>query len=267
MNRYVHTATTHRMARKHRALWVGIVLSAMTFAAACGDDDPDEAAVTTAPAADLTEYCALATEMDQQEDFPTADQMTRYKELVPAEASDAANVAADAMIPVSDDPVALFNALAADEVSSAIDELDAFEVVTCGLEAEEGPATDGSSTEIEADAARVDVVAKDYAFEAPSTLAAGRTSFVLTNQGAEAHFLLVSKLKDGVSMEEALAMEDPSAVIEGEWETGLAAAGGADEEVITLDLLPGTYALLCFIPNAEGTPHAFMGMTAELVVG
>ena len=267
MNRYVHTATTHRMARRHRALWAGFVLSAVTFGAACGDDDPDEAAVTTAPAADLTEYCALATEMEQQQGMPTADQMTRYKELVPAEASDAANLAADAMIPVADDMVAMFNAFAIDEVSDAIDELDAFEAVTCGLEARDGAATDGSSTEIEADAARVDVVAKDYAFEAPSTLAAGRTSFVLTNQGAEAHFLLVTKLKDGVSMEEALAMEDSSAVIEGEWETGSAAAGGDDEEVITLDLVPGTYALLCFIPNAEGTPHAFMGMAAEVVVG
>lgn len=266
MNYNLHAATTHRKSRSHRALWTGLVLSALTFAAACGDDDKDSAADTTVAAADLTEYCALATEIDEQDDFPSADQMTRYTELAPAEVSDAANIAVDAMLPVAGDMVAIFNIFAKDEVAEAIDELDAFEVATCGLEAEEGP-VEGSSTEIEADAARVDVVATDYAFEVPTTLAAGRTSFVLTNQGAEAHFLLVSKLKDGVSMQDALAMEDPSSVIEGEWETGLAAAGGADEEVITLDLVPGTYALLCFVPNAEGTPHAFMGMTAEVVVG
>lgn len=267
MNHDIHTATTRHIARRHRVLWTGLVVSAMTLAAACGDDDKDSAADTTVPAADLTEYCALATELDQMEGFPTADQMTRYMQLAPAEVSDAANVAAEAMIPVADDLVAALNVVALDEVEAALDEMDAFEGATCGVEMDDGPATDGSSTEVEADAARVDVVAKDYSFDAPPTLAPGRTSFVLTNQGAEAHFLLVSKLKDGVSMQEALAMEDPSAVIEGEWETGLAAAGGADEEVVTLDLVPGTYALLCFIPNAEGTPHAFMGMVAEVVVG
>ena len=176
------------------------------------------------------------------------------------------NVAAGAMVPVASDPVALYNAYADDEVSAAMDELEAFEAVTCGLEDDEEPEADGSSTEIEPDATRVDVVAKDYEFEVAPTLAAGRTSFVLTNQGEEAHFLLVSKLKDGVPMNEALAMEDPSGVIEGEWESGLAAAGGTDEEVITLDLEPGTYALLCFISNADGTPHAFMGMATEVVV-
>jgi hypothetical protein len=263
-------------------LWAGVALSAMALAA-CGDDKDDTKATTggtTAPAAtaaadtaapeavsaDLTDYCAVATEIYEQEDFPTADQMTRYQELAPPEVSDAANTAVDAMVPVAGDPVLLFNAFADDKVAAAMDELEAFEAVSCGLDAEDEAEASGSSTEIEPDATRVDVVAKDYEFEVTPTLAAGRTSFVLTNHGTEAHFLLVSKLKDGVPMDEALAMEDPSGVIEGEWESGLAVADGTDEEVITLDLVPGKYALLCFVPNADGTPHAFMGMATEVTV-
>ena len=46
----------------------------------------------------------------------------------------------------------------------------------------------------------------------------------------------------------------------------MAAPGGDDEEVITFDLEPGTYALLCFIPSADGTPHTALGMHAELIV-
>ena len=178
-----------------------------------------------------------------------------------------ANTAASALIPVSGDMVASMAVFAQDDVEIAIEELSAYETANCGISSEgEGALAEGATKEIEADAARVDVVATDYAFKFDGPIAAGRTSFVLTNEGKEAHFLLVAKLKEGVTVEEALAMEDPEAVIEGEWETGAAAPGGDDEEVITFDLEPGTYALLCFIPSADGTPHAALGMHAELIV-
>ena len=109
------------------------------------------------------------------------------------------------------------------------------------------------------------MVATDYAFDIPA-VEAGRTSFVLTNDGHEAHFLLLVKLAEGVTLEQALATEDPTGMIEGEWDTGLAAPGGEDEEVITIDLEPGTYGALCFVAGPDGTPHAFMGMQKEFTV-
>ena len=45
-------------------------------------------------------------------------------------------------------------------------------------------------------------------FDMPDTLDAGRTSFVLTNQGHEAHFLEIAKLAEGVTLEQALAADD-----------------------------------------------------------
>jgi hypothetical protein len=88
---------------------------------------------------------------------------------------------------------------------------------------------------------------------------------VLTNQGNEAHFLLVVKLAEGVALADAVQSEDDS-MIEGVWETGIAAPGGEDDEVITFDLAPGNYGALCFLPGPDGTPHAFMGMQKEFTV-
>jgi hypothetical protein len=82
---------------------------------------------------------------------------------------------------------------------------------------------------------------------------------------AEAHFMLVLKLAEGVTLEEAIESEGDEGTIDGEWETNLAAAGG-DEEVITFDVEPGNYALPCFLPSSDGTPHADLGMQHEFTV-
>ena len=44
------------------------------------------------------------------------------------------------------------------------------------------------------------------------------------------------------------------------------ASGGGDEESITFDVEPGNYGLVCFIPSADGTPHAMLGMMNEITV-
>ena len=253
------------------------------FAAACGDDDDSTSATTVAPAdtesptdtgapsGENAETCALAEEMAASEDFiPSTDQLEQYKSLAPDEIADQVNTAADALIAANGDMVAFFAAYANDDVENAIHDIDAWETENCGIDhSDDAPElAEGASTEIEDDANRVDVVATDYAFDIPATLEAGRTSFVLTNDGKEAHFLLIVKLAEGVTLDEAMAVEDPEGMIEGEWETvGLAAPGGEDEETITFDLEPGTYGALCFIPGPDGqTPHAFMGMQLEFTV-
>jgi len=42
--------------------------------------------------------------------------------------------------------------------------------------------------------------------------------------------------------------------------------GGEDTEYLNIELEPGTYALTCFIPGPDGTPHAFTGMAVEITV-
>lgn len=259
------------------ALALGMVL------AACGDDDEDAGgspATTAASGSDETtttaggaggehaELCALAQEMFDQEDFPTADQVRQYQELAPEEIADAVAVAAPVVIENEDDPAAMLAAFADDEVEAAIAEIDQFEDENCGT-THENPGV--APEEPEAGAAVVEVVASDYTFALPESIAAGRTSFVMTNDGQEAHFLALARIVEGHTMQEALEFEgDPEEAgmieeVEG-GETGLAAPGGEDAEVATVDLAPGTYAAVCFIPGPDGTPHAFMGMAVEFTV-
>ena len=210
-------------------------------------------------------YCALVMEMYEQETPPSAEQLGQYQEIAPEEIQGAVSVAVGPLVAAGEDMVAFFATYAEDDVEQAIEEINAFEDETCGTDHGDTTPPEGASRDIEPDAARIDVVATDYAFDIPA-VEAGRTSFVLTNDGHEAHFLLLVKLAEGVTLEQAMASEDPTGMIEGEWETGLAAPGGEDEEVITFDLEPGTYGALCFISGPDGTPHAFMGMQKEFTV-
>lgn len=257
-------------------------------AAGCGDDDdatastPPVAATpaTEAPSTDAPvnsgaaqpgdELCALAAEMFGQETPPTHAQLTRYRELAPGELREPVEFAAAALLAAPDgDFLEFFKVIARDDVTDAIEQIDAFEEALCGIphsENSSGPG-EGATADLEDDAARVDVVATDYAFDAPATLDAGRTSFVLTNDGAEVHFLMVVRLVEGINLDTALAAGDPDTVVEQQWESGLAATGGDDEEALTVDLEPGDYGMLCFIPTADGTPHAFVGMALPFTVG
>jgi hypothetical protein len=234
---------------------------ATTEASASGD-----ASSTGGGTATDDPYCALALEMDSQESLPTAEQLTQAQELAPPELQEAASIAAPPLIAAGDDPVAFFAAYAQDDVEQAVEQLNAYEDANCGTDHGSNEPPEGASREVEPDATTVDVVASDYMFDMADTLDAGRTSFVLTNQGHEAHFLEIVKLAEGVTIEQALAAEDPSEMIEGDWSTGLAAPDGVDDEVITFDLEPGNYAALCFISGPDGTPHAFMGMQKEFTV-
>jgi hypothetical protein len=58
---------------------------------------------------------------------------------------------------------------------------------------------------------------------------------------------LIGRLAEGVSFQEALDSENPKGMVEMQWETKRAAAGG-DEEVITFDLEPETTAWSASFP-------------------
>ncbi len=230
-----------------------------------GEETPPSLAPVTG---EFAEVCTLAQEIFLQEDFPTAEQLTRYQELAPDEIADAVETAAPPLIAADGDLVAFFNAFADDEVTEAIDdEINPWEEENCGIPHSENvtPTPEGVTDEIEDDANLVEISSTEYSFDVPATLEAGRTSFVLTNNGAQAHFMGIGKLVEGVTLEDALASEDGSGT-EAEWDSGLAAAGGEDEEVLTFDLEPGNYGMVCFIPDADGTPHAFKGMAIPFTV-
>jgi plastocyanin len=162
-----------------------------------------------------------------------------------------------------DDMVAAVNALASDEVEEAEQKLNEVEQRECGVSGDDEELAAGASNEIEADATRVDVAATEYAFQLTPPTVAGRTSFVLKNNGKEAHVAYVVKLAEGTTLEQAIQSESGDGV-DGEWGTQLAASG--EEEAVSFDLEPGNYGIVCYLPSADGTPHFALGMAQEFTV-
>ena len=114
----------------------------------------------------------------------------------------------------------------------------------------------------------VTVVAHDYSFDAPDVIPAGMTTFELLNQGQELHHVTLFKLEGGHTLADLeAAMQTPSESLD--W---LIAVGGPNAAIpggsanATLDLQPGNYAMICFIPSSDGAPHFAKGMIRPLTV-
>jgi uncharacterized cupredoxin-like copper-binding protein len=123
----------------------------------------------------------------------------------------------------------------------------------------------------EAEPGTLPITTLEYSFEAPASVAAGLTTVTLDNPGGEDHQAQLARLNDGVTMtqfEEALA-SDPSggaalALVTLAGGPNAVASGGENE--VIQDLQPGTHAMICFVSDAEGTPHFALGMLSELEV-
>lgn len=264
------------MTSKRMVRYLAAALALTMLASACGDDDDgdgDEAAVDSteatepedAPSGDAEEYCALAAELDEQEDFPSVEQLDALAEAAPEEIKESIDFVVGKFKEAieSGDPGAAF---ADPEMEEAFGPIEEFETEECGLggDDEEEPDQDPSVTEVDPAAAQVAVSAVEYDFEF-ETPAAGRTSFTMTNDGEETHVMLLAKLAEGATLDQALAAEDPGEFTEEEFESDVAAPG--QEAVLTADLTAGDWAMVCYIPTADGTPHYEEGMAVPFTVG
>ena len=117
----------------------------------------------------------------------------------------------------------------------------------------------------------VTITARDYAFDAPDSIAAGVTTLHLVNRGPDLHHVALIKLAKGKSSADFYAMmksqkpdaPPPSWISE---VAGPNAPAPGKQSNVTLDLAPGQYMLVCFIPAPDGTPHAMKGMVHALTV-
>ena len=114
----------------------------------------------------------------------------------------------------------------------------------------------------------VTYIARDYGFEGPAQVPAGPTLFRLDNQGKELHHLVIVRLDQGRTYDSLLAaLKKPGPpppwmhLVGGPNATNPSANSNATE-----NLSEGHYALICFIPSADGVPHLAKGMTAPLEV-
>lgn len=109
----------------------------------------------------------------------------------------------------------------------------------------------------------VHINATDFAFAAPDSLPSGVTTFHLMNAGKEIHHVVLVKVPMAELMKaDPNAPPPPDLVVVG---GANAAEPGATAES-TVDLTPGEYTLVCFIPGMDGKPHMMKGMLRPLIV-
>ena len=117
----------------------------------------------------------------------------------------------------------------------------------------------------------VTVDGADYAYVMPDTIEGGVVAMRFRNVGKELHEFAFGRIDGDHTIDEFV--EDLFASDDGDvpYATDL---GGppllspGEEITITRKLEPGTYSLLCFVPNAEGELHLKLGMKRQFrVVG
>jgi len=129
------------------------------------------------------------------------------------------------------------------------------------LRASDGPRTGKANV--------VTVTTVDYAFQAPDSIAAGRTTLRLVNKGSDFHHVWLIKLEGGHTLPELVE----AAKKQGPMPKWAVDVGGPNspmpggENSATVDLEPGKYVMVCVIPAMkDGQPHYMKGMMKELTV-
>lgn len=134
--------------------------------------------------------------------------------------------------------------------------------------------TEATNTTADPEAAIGTVVtldAKEYAYDVTSgatKVPAGRVTVEVSNTGKEEHQATIIKLKDGKTIDDLATLgSDPSKLAETIDVYGGPNAVAPDHAITTgSDLEAGDYFFACFIPAADGAPHAAKGMIIPFTV-
>jgi uncharacterized cupredoxin-like copper-binding protein len=110
----------------------------------------------------------------------------------------------------------------------------------------------------------------DYTFESSRPLAPGRRTMLVENTGPQPHEMVLLKLEPGKSVEDFAKWAEgglkgpPPAMPLG----GVGALDRGERAVFTVDLTPGDYGFICFVPDSkDGKPHLSRGMMKQIKVG
>lgn len=134
-------------------------------------------------------------------------------------------------------------------------------------------------------AGAVEIVMAEMYFELPDTLATGPQIWKVVNNGQQVHHVILAGVPDGTTeeqvlelinsefagppaspeagatpVESVLSFEDVTDV----FDTLLFSSGQANWYEV--DVQPGTYAMICFMPDPSGTPHVMLGMIEVFTV-
>lgn len=246
--------------------------------AACGSDDSGgedtQAAGTSASeTADPAEFCDASVELETafgmgprvEETAPPEEQqaaleefgatveplLAEVEETAPEEVADDVTNSADTVRQAlsSGDP----SMLDAPEFQEADANIDEYMLAECGFE-------------------QLEATGVDYEYEGiPDSVPSGTVGITFANEGEELHEIGLARINDGVtqSLEELLALPEEQ-LLTMVTPLGAAFANPGESDTVFMNLEPGRYAAVCFVPQGtthdtegSGPPHAMLGMVAE----
>lgn len=110
------------------------------------------------------------------------------------------------------------------------------------------------------------IVARDFAIELPADLGTG--TYELVNEGKEPHEVTIVRINDGLTFDDVMSWYVSGAAGAPPFSSagGLGVIRPGGTMYGELDLEPGNYAALCFVPGQGGTPHVAMGMFQPFTV-
>ncbi len=112
------------------------------------------------------------------------------------------------------------------------------------------------------------IEAMDFAFKVPTTAPAGLVTVRLKNTGKALHHVQLARMNPGQTLAEFMTQirKQPGSVNWRESEGGPTSAIGGQVLEVQMILAPGTYAVWCWIPSEDGSPHYMKGMYSKLEV-
>lgn len=141
-------------------------------------------------------------------------------------------------------------------------------VAACDMaKAPERTAASGAADSVAAPR-EITVIAHNYAYQMPDTLASGLTTFHLLNKGTEPHHLMFYRLDDGKTMNDAFAELKTG----GPLPSWMHPVGGPNapapdsDSWATVSLTPGHYMAFCHIPSRDHVLHLAKGMMKDVMV-
>ncbi|MET0919692.1 MAG: hypothetical protein ABWY77_00660 [Acidimicrobiia bacterium] len=129
-------------------------------------------------------------------------------------------------------------------------------------------AVSSSTAASAASSSKITIKAGEYFYKISGTPAPGNVEVVFDNSGSEIHMVAAASLKAGVTLKQvkaAFQSEDDSAfgkIAKGDGNVagmpGLNSPGVSTTNIANLPA--GHYAIFCFVPSSDGTPHVMDGM-------
>lgn len=113
------------------------------------------------------------------------------------------------------------------------------------------------------------IIARDMEFEMPASFEGGWTTLTMDNQGPSDHHAIFPRVNDSSTIEDlhaALALPEFGPVFGVATSFGGPNVGPGVRGGVIVNLEPGSYLVICAIPDEKGVPHYAMGMLAEIEV-